>query len=131
MILTAHQPAYLPWLGFFEKVHKSDVCVLLDNVQFETNSYINRNKIYTPNGEVWLTVPCLTKKHMGKTIQDIKINNNIKWGKKHWMSLYMTYNKTPYFHLYADFLKEMYDRNWVNLVDMLKYQLEFIFEVLK
>ena len=50
MILTAHQPAYLPWLGYFDKIIRSDVFIFLDSVQFEKNSFTNRNKIKTPQG---------------------------------------------------------------------------------
>ena len=49
MILTAHQSAYLPWLGFFHKIAISDTFVLLDEVQFEKNGWMNRNKIKTKN----------------------------------------------------------------------------------
>ena len=130
MILTAHQPAYLPWLGFFEKVSKSDTYVLMDSVQFETNSFINRNKICTKNGESWLTIPCLTKNHLDKTIQEIEINNTVNWRKKHWMSLYQNYNKSPYFHVYSDFFEDMYTTDWLRLNDLLEYQLHFFFDVL-
>jgi hypothetical protein len=131
MILTAHQPTYLPWLGFFDKVYKSEVYVLMDGVQFETNSFINRNKIYTKNGELWLTVPCLTKNHFDKTIREIEINNTINWRKKHWASLHMNYKKSAYFYLYSDFFEDMYSREWLYLNDLLEYQLEYLLEVLK
>ena len=55
MILSAHQPAYLPWLGYFEKIACADVFIFLDTVQFEKNSFINRNKIKTQQGPQWLT----------------------------------------------------------------------------
>ena len=61
MIITAHQPAYLPWLGLIHKIAISDVYVFLDNVQFEKNSFTNRNKIKTANGPIWLTVPVFLK----------------------------------------------------------------------
>lgn len=47
MIITAHQPAYLPWLGYFDKILKSDIYVFMDIVQYEDRSFINRNKIET------------------------------------------------------------------------------------
>ena len=47
MILAAHQPAYLPWLGYFDKLSRSDIFIFLDSVQFEKNSFLNWNRIQT------------------------------------------------------------------------------------
>ncbi|MGO8710493.1 MAG: WbqC family protein [Rhizomicrobium sp.] len=63
MIISIHQPAYLPWLGFFDRIAGSDVFIVLDNVQFERNSFINRNRIKTPDGPIWLTVPVRLDAH--------------------------------------------------------------------
>ena len=54
MILTGHQPTYLPWLGLFNKISNSDCFVLFDNVQYLPKEWMNRNKIKTPNGEIFL-----------------------------------------------------------------------------
>ena len=131
MILTAHQPAYLPWLGLFEKIEKADCFIIMDDVQFEKNSFINRNKIKSPNGEILLTVPLLLKGHIHKTITCMKINNTINWRKKHWMSLYFNYKKTPYFSIFADFFEDMYHKEWSDLSDLLDHQLRFFLDVLK
>lgn len=93
MILSAHQPAYLPWLGYFHKIAISDVFVILDEVQFEKNSFINRNKIKTSNGSVWMSVPINIDGHMNKTIRDMEISNKFNWRKKHWKSIYLNYKK--------------------------------------
>ena len=61
MILTGHQPTYLPWLGLFNKISSSDCFVLFDNVQYLPKEWMNRNKIKTPNGEIFLNVPVLKK----------------------------------------------------------------------
>ena len=71
-ILTAHQPVYLPWLGLFHKIAISDTYVYLDSIQFEKNSFLNRNKIKLAQGSVWLTVPVLLKDHFKKTIKEIE-----------------------------------------------------------
>ena len=76
MILGAHQPNYLPWIGFFHKIAQSDKFVLAENVQFSTQSYINRTRIKSADGAAhWLTVPV----HSGDgnlLIKDIRIDNS-------------------------------------------------------
>ena len=57
MIVTIHQPQYLPWLGYFDKINRADIIVLLDNVQYKKNEWQNRNHIKTANGWQWVTVP--------------------------------------------------------------------------
>ena len=97
MILSAHQPAYLPWLGYFDKIIKSDVFVFLDTVQFEKNSFINRNKIKTPQGSVWLTVPVKLKGHLDVPLLKIEIDHKINWQKNHLKSIYLNYKKAPHY----------------------------------
>ena len=97
MILSAHQPAYLPWLGYFEKISKADVFVFLDTVQFEKNSFINRNKIKTPQGPQWLTVPIKTKGHITATLQDTFVDDSKLWRIIHLKSIEMNYRKAPFF----------------------------------
>ncbi|MFX1391991.1 MAG: WbqC family protein [Promethearchaeota archaeon] len=130
MILTAHQPAYLPWLGFFHKLLISDIAVILDNVQFQKNYFINRNKIRTNHGDTWLTVPVLTSGHIDKRMIEMKINNNINWHKKHKKSINIHYKKAPYFLNYYDYFEKLYDKNWIYLTDLLKETMSFFFKEL-
>ncbi|WP_252250248.1 WbqC family protein [Clostridium sp. ZBS13] len=118
MILSAHQPAYLPWLGYFHKIAISDVFVILDEVQFEKNSFTNRNKIKTSNGTTWISVPMKMNGHIQKTINQMEIDNKFNWRAKHWKSLYLNYKKSPYFNLYSDFLEETYKKEWSNICDL-------------
>ena len=64
MTISIHQPAYNPWLGYINKISLSDLFIFLDTVQFEKNSFINRNKIKTPQGTMWLTIPVQSKNHL-------------------------------------------------------------------
>ncbi|MBO0529858.1 hypothetical protein EXQ38_07935 [Clostridium botulinum] len=127
MILTAHQPVYLPWLGLFHKIALSDVYCFFDDVQYLRRDWNNRNKIKTSNGDIWLTVPVLSKGHMEKSIKDIEINNTIDWRKKHWRAIYTSYKKAPYFSKYADFFEELYKKEWYYLVELNEYMLKFFF----
>jgi len=65
LIVSINQPAYLPWLGYFNRVANSDLHVVLDHVQYEKNSFTNRNKIRTAQGFSWLTLPLKTKGKFG------------------------------------------------------------------
>lgn len=125
-VISAHQPAYLPWLGYLEKIIRSDVFVYLDCVQFEKNSYINRNKIKTPAGELWLTVPVNQKGHMSDTIQNLTISNMTPWRKKHWQSIIQNYSKAPFFPSYREILSSFYEREWVYLSDLCYQMMIFL-----
>jgi hypothetical protein len=122
MILTAHQPAYLPWLGYFHKINLADVFVFLDTTQFEKNSFINRNKIKTTNGPIWLTVPLKTKDHFKKPMTEIEIAGQ-DWREKHWKAIELNYKKSKYWRLYAQRLRELYNREYNNIADLCYNQL--------
>ena len=130
MILTAHQPVYLPWLGLFHKIALSDAFCYFNDVQYQVKDYNSRNKIKTANGAIWLTVPVLTKGYREKKIKEIEINNSIDWRKKHWKSIYLNYKKAPYFNKYANFLEETYKREWRYLVDLNEEMLKWFLEQL-
>jgi hypothetical protein len=120
-IATAHQPAYLPWLGYFHKISLSDEFVLLDSVQFEKNSFTNRNKIKVSNGEAWLTIPVEMKGHINRNINEMVIDEKFDWRKKHWNSLLMNYKKSPYFSIYSDFFESYYKNTTTsNLSEFIK-----------
>ncbi|OGI09980.1 MAG: hypothetical protein A2Y40_02120 [Candidatus Margulisbacteria bacterium GWF2_35_9] len=132
MILTAHQPTYLPWLGLIHKIMLADAYVSFDDVQYVPKEWINRNKIKTQNGPIWLTVPVLDKGYLesGLTIKDIMINNNLPWRKKHWMSIYLNYKKAPYFNQTSDFFEDLYKQDWVKICDLNEYVLKYLLKEL-
>lgn len=130
MILTAHQPVYLPWLGLFHKIAISDAFCYFDGVQYLKKDWNNRNKIKTQNSELWLTVPVLTTRHREKTIKEIEINNSIDWPKKHWKSIYLNYKKAPFFSKYSDFFEDVYKREWHYLTNLNEYLLKWFLKEL-
>ena len=77
------QPTYLPWLGYFDLIDRSDILVFLDSVQFDKRSWQQRNRIKTPNGELMLTVPVLTKGKFDQKICDVMIDQSQNFEKKH------------------------------------------------
>jgi len=125
MILSAHQPAYLPWLGYFDKIAKSDIFVFLDCVQFEKNSYINRNQIKTSQGVQWLTMPVLTKGHLGKTIFDMRVDEGVSWRRKHLASVLHNYKTAPFFDYGYQRLERLLSMQMGNLGAICWHHLEF------
>src|SRR3989338_3397328 len=89
------QPGYLPWIGFFNMVKWSDTFIILDDVQFSDSAWQHRNRIKTPMGFQWLTVPVLKK--LDQKIKGVKINNKEKWAKNHWKEIKLNSDKTRFF----------------------------------
>lgn len=125
MILSAHQPAYLPWLGYFDKIARAKVFVYLDTVQFEKNSFINRNRIKTPQGALWLTIPVKTKGHTSGSLRTTEIDDAQPWRAKHLKSIEMNYRKAPRFEERFPKIEALLRRPESNLAEYCFYQLQF------
>lgn len=127
MILTAHQPLYLPWLGFFHKVILADMICILDDVQFSDGDFINRNRIKGANGPQWLTIPIEKKNHLKKTIREIRIVDD-GWQKRHVATLRHAYARAPFFNDYVDEIESLLlQRKWEYLIDLDLAFLDFAF----
>lgn len=118
MIISIHQPAYLPWLGYVERIMQSDIFVFLDSVQFEKNSFTNRNLIKGANGPHWLTIPIKTKGHLNKSLSDIEIASDMEWRKKHLLSIKTCYSRCIGFDDKYDKLSHLYNNDEVHLADL-------------
>ena len=125
MIITAHQPVYLPWLGLFHKIASADTFVSFDDVQYLPRDWNNRNKIRTASGAIWLTVPVLTKGHREKPIREIEINNREPWRRKHWNSISMNYSKAAFFAQYEELVRSVYQREWQWLWELNEHMLRW------
>jgi len=130
MILAAHQPAYLPWLGYFDRIARADLFVYLDTVQFEKNSFINRNRIKTPHGEQWLTVPVRVKGHMSSTLRDTQTDPTQPWRVKHLKSIAMNYSRATYFRRLLPRLEALLSVEESHLADLCFIQLRLWLEEL-
>ncbi|MDO8633062.1 MAG: WbqC family protein [Candidatus Wildermuthbacteria bacterium] len=124
MILTAHQPQYLPWLGLFHKIALSDTFCFFDVAQYRAKSF-NRNSIKTPQGSLFLTVPVLSKGYREKEFHEIEINNELDWRKDHFKSLLVNYKKAPFFSTYADFFEDTYKKEWRYFGELTEYMLRW------
>jgi WbqC-like protein family len=107
MRIAILQSSYIPWKGYFDLIHSVDEFVLYDDVQYTRRDWRNRNKIKTPNGPAWLTIPVNTTGHYLDAIKDVTISE-LSWRAKHWRMLTANYAKSPYFRQYADVFERVY-----------------------
>ena len=125
MIVAVHQPQFLPWLGYFDKIRQADIFCYLDNVQYKKNDWQNRNRIKTAQGWQWLTVPVRYK--FPERICEVRINPTVKWRKKHLRALVTNYGRAPFFKQYIDMYEQIYSEDWeyvaelnIHLIERLK-----------
>ena len=119
MIISAHQPVYLPGIILFNKIALSDAIVLIGHVQMERTSWQTRNRI-RDNGtdkEMFLSVPIRKKGRFGQSINDTEIADQF-WQKKHLKSIYFTYKNRPFFDAYFERLKDLLEREWTHIADL-------------
>lgn len=116
MIVAAHQPNYLPYLGFFHKMWCADVFIVYDTAQFSKNDFHNRNRIKTPKGPQWLTVP--VEAPAGRAIREVDIDNSRDWADRHTRSLQANYARAPQFDESFDELATILRRPWSRLADL-------------
>lgn len=114
------QPTFLPWIGYFALIDRVDEFIFLDNVQFDKRSWQQRNKIKTPNGTIWLSVPVITKGRSDQLIKDVEIlyegdkNPLLKILK----SIEQNYAKSPLFEQYFPTLKAIMEKQPQYLADL-------------
>lgn len=121
MIVSIHQPNYLPYLGFFDKMARADIFVIYDDAQFEKGDFQHRNRIRICHGWKWLTVP-VEKKHI--PINEIRIKNEVatwkgvKWADAHFKDIRDNYKDTLYYSVYEEEIKRIYEKRYDKLVEL-------------
>ncbi len=128
MKVAIHQPQYLPWLGYFDKLDRADQFVILDDVQFKKNDWQNRNRIKTASGWQWLTVPVLHR--FPQRISEVRIDGAAPWGRKHWRALLANYGGAPAFAPHRSFFESLYARDWQLLVELSLAALGYLVDAL-
>src|SRR5436190_18540892 len=98
MLVAMHQPDHLPWIGFFQKILRADLFVLLDDVQFSRGDFQNRNRVKGPVSVQWLTVPV---DHSFPARFDTVGISGHAWQQKHWKTLVSCYGRSPYFNRFS------------------------------
>ena len=116
MRVTIHQPQYLPWLGYLDKIDQADLFIALDSVQFKKNEWQNRNRIRTADGCQWVTVPVLHR--FGQLVKDVRINQTVNWRSQHVHAIEMQYARAPFRDRYLPELRSLYARPWERLHEL-------------
>ena len=138
MIVTIHQPEFMPYLGFFHKMNMADTFVLLDNVQFKKNNYQNRNKLLINGKANWLTIP-LKKSKLNTNINKIEVDlTQRNFIKKQLKLIEQNYSKHTYFNdLFPD-IKKIYEKKHsllshfnIDIILLLRKKLEINTTILK
>ena len=134
MIVAAHQPNFLPWLGYFDKMRKADMFVTVDHVQMERQSFQNRTKIKTAEGARWITVP-VVQVSRDERVADKRVDNSregrFRWGRKMALTLKYAYQSAPHYADYAPALTEILEGRWELLADLNHRLIEFCREALQ
>lgn len=130
-IVVIHQPDFIPYLGFFNRLLQADIFVVLDNVQFirgGSNCWTNRDQIKTPNGAKWITVPCV-KAPLGTNINDIYINNNIDWKSRNLNEIKNNYCKADGYMEVFPYIEELHQKEYKKLSDLTYASIKMIMDL--
>ena len=104
--LAIIQSCYIPWKGYFDLINAADEFVLYDDVQYTTNDWRNRNRIKTPQGTQWLTIPIARR--LGQRIDEARVADP-RWAAKHWRTLAQNYSRAEWFQRYRERFEPIYD----------------------
>jgi hypothetical protein len=125
MIVAALQPGYLPWLGFFDLMKRSDFFVIEDSLKYTKQDWRNRNRIRTAQGFAYLTVP-VKRGATALAINEVEIDNTQPWTRRNWNLLLENYRNAPFWSAYEPFLRETFHRTWNRLIDIDLWFIEFL-----
>ena len=122
------QSNYIPWKGYFDLIASVDEFIVYDDMQYTKRDWRNRNKIKTPQGVQWLTIPVLVKGKYFQKIKETEIQDSI-WAQEHWKTLEQNYGKAKYFNEISEWLSPLYLENESNKLSLIN--ISFIQSVCK
>jgi hypothetical protein len=113
------QPSYIPWRGYFDQIAQADLFIFYDDVKYDKNGWRNRNRIKTPQGLKWLTIPVFTQgvERQKTPIHHIEISWDKNWAHAHHETLKMAYQKAPFYAQFSPLLQDFYNQRPALLAD--------------
>jgi len=118
MRIAILQPGYLPWLGFFDQLRRSDCFVIYDDVQYTRRDWRSRNRIKTRTGPQWLTVPIVNRGRFLQLINEAEIDYGQDWVHKHLGAVRSNYARAPFFEEYFPELTSILEARPQRLVEL-------------
>jgi hypothetical protein len=101
------QSCYIPWKGYFDLVNLVDEFILYDDRQYTRRDWRNRNRIKTPQGTQWLTIPVEVKGRYHQRIDETLVSDP-DWAERHWKTLQHAYAAAPCFDDYRGLVDGLY-----------------------
>ena len=131
-IVSAQQPYFVPYAGFFQKALQSHILVLMDTVQFPRGTtWLTRNRFKNDQGTLWLTIPVWKKGRGFQRISDVEICHEGRWAKKHRASLTTAYANAPFFRDHEGFIGQLFSPTYGKLLQLNESAIRYILEQLE
>ena len=130
LIVTVHQPHFMPWLGYLHRMAQADLFIVLDHVQFERGNYQNRSMIRMNGEERWLTVPVVQRSQKERIVEK-QIDNALAgtprwWATAHFQTIRQAYREARFLGLYAPALRQILETRWAHVAELDAAMLEFL-----
>ena len=120
------QSNYIPWKGYFDMIAAVDEFILYDDMQYTRRDWRNRNKIKTPQGLQWLSVPVKVKGKYHQTIYQTEIDGS-DWQQDHWRSLLANYRKAKHADEILASLQPSYlEKSFTHLSDLNRALIQWV-----
>jgi hypothetical protein len=133
VIVAAHQPNFLPWLGFFDKLARADVLVLLDDVQFPRSGagvWTNRVRLLVGGQPRWVTVPIVRAGRGVVRINEIAIDESQAWRAKLVRTIELNYARAARFSETFPFVCELVETSESDLASYNEHNLRLLAKAL-
>ncbi|MCE1168346.1 MAG: WbqC family protein [Sphingobacteriia bacterium] len=119
MKVAIHQPHYFPWLGYLNKMARSDLFILMDEVQLTDGSNMYRNQLLTSSGiPKYITIPFFKNDYKQKTYKELEINDSVEWQKNHANFIKENYKRSPFFDEIWEVINPILTKHYTHLSEV-------------
>ena len=111
------QSNFLPWRGYFDFIRESDLFIIHDDLQYTKSDWRNRNKIKTPRGIEWISVP-VHYHHTSQLIEETPVDYSRPWSQKMLNRIREAYRRAPCFEPYFSELSDLLNQPASSISDL-------------